>query len=72
MEISTLAFSTEGKNAKGCPIMVNVVPGYPEDKSALWIKIAGICGIIVSTNAIFQEHHITEGEIEVGCDNVEA
>ncbi len=71
-QTGTLAFILEGKNSSGHILGVNIVPHCPEDQSSLQSKLAGIYGIIILVYKICQEHQIMEGEIEVGCDNIEA
>ncbi len=61
----------EGKNAKERIIALNVVLAYLEDQSLLTSKLAGIYSIVISVNEICQDHHISEGEIKVGCNNIE-
>ncbi len=60
-----------GENLTGGIVGANVVPGYTEDQSSLHSELGGIQGIVISVNEICQEHQIFEGEIEVGCNNIE-
>ncbi len=72
VKIGPFAFVMEGQNEKRCLVAVNMAPGYLEDQKLLWSKLAGMYGIIVATNELCKEHHITNRKREVGCNNVEA
>ncbi len=52
-------------------IEVNQIPSHPEDHSLLWSEIAGCYGIVLTVQAIFEEHAITQGSIELSCNNIE-
>ncbi len=49
-----------------------MVLGYLEDPSSLQSELAGMYGIVVSANLICKKHNITEGELEVGYNDIKA
>ncbi len=71
-EIATSVYAIEGKDAHHLLVMVNLVPEYPEDQRSLWSKLLGCYGVVVSVNKTYVEHSITQGVIELGCNNIEA
>ncbi len=68
----TLAYVIEIEDVDNRIIGTNILPGHLNDQSALWSKLECHYGVVLTMNAICEEHNITEGSMEIGWNNIKA
>ena len=65
----TTAYVLEGPNSINRALGVNVVPGPIKDGDSYRCELAGLIGMITLINAICKRHQISQGSVNLACDN---
>ncbi len=71
-QYGTSAYIIKGEDSQYRIVGLNIAPRFPDNQNSLRIKLAACYIMVLAIKAICEEHDITQGIVELGCDNDEA